>query len=297
MAAAIPRAGIIYLATAVLLLSTAWPVTKGAITQGADALWFAVGRAALSGAIAFAALAAMRRLRLPRRADTPALLAVGILQLAGFFGFAHAGAAWVPAGRTAVLSNVTTIWIVPLSLLVLRETIPPRRWLAAGIGTAGVAVLTGPWAIDWSSKRILLGHALLMAAALCWSAAIVIVRRFPPRSSMLELLPWSFAIATAVLLPLAWLTQPGIGTWSPPALAALAAIGLIAGPIGTWCIMEVTAILPTMVSSIGFLATPALGLLLSAWWLGERLTPDLLAGAGLILTGVAIAAWPQARPT
>jgi hypothetical protein len=43
----------------------------------------------------------------------------------------------------------------------------------------------------------------------------------------------------------------------------LAWIGCIAGPIGTWCIGEATARLPTAVSSIGFLTTPAIRLILA----------------------------------
>jgi drug/metabolite transporter (DMT)-like permease len=284
------------LALSVVMLASAWPLTKNAISAGASPLWFAVARAGLSGLTAFGMLGLTRRLKWPVRGDGPALLAVGLLQIAGFFGLAHAAAAWVPAGRTALLANVTTVWMVPLSILVLHEAIPPRRWLAACFGLGGVAVLTGPWAIDWTSPTVLLGHSLLLGAALSWSAAIVVIRRCPPRSSMLTLLPWSFALATAALLPIAAWTQPGPGHWGIPALSAAAYIGCIAGPIGTWCIMQVTSSLPSMVSSIGFLASPALGLLLSAWWLGERLTPDLLIGAALIMVGVVILAWPSAAP-
>ena len=42
-------------------------------------------------------------------------------------------------------------------------------------------------------------------------------------------------------------------------------------------------------------ATPATGLVLSTWWLGEPLGADLIAGAALILGGVACAAWPGRR--
>ena len=56
--------------------------------------------------------------------------------------------------------------------------------------------------------------------------------------------------------------------------------------------MQSTVALPIVVASLGFLATPAVGLLLSALWLGEPLTADLLAGAALILGGVAIATGP-----
>lgn len=265
-------------------------MTKIAFAHGASPAWFALGRAALSGLGAAAALAVLGRLRAPGRQDLPALLAVGLLQLAGFFALSHAGLALVPAGRTGVLSNTTPVWVVPLSLLVLREEVPPRRWFAAGSGLLGVAVLAGPWTIDWGAPGVLAGHALLLGAALSWALAMVAVRRWPPRLSMLELLPWAFALACTVLLPLALAHAPG--RWDGVAWGALALIGLVAGPLGTWCVMQATVSLPTVVTSIGFLGTPVLGLVFSALWLGEAITPDLLAGAALILGGVVVAAWP-----
>ncbi len=68
-----------------------------------------------------------------------------------------------------------------------------------------------------------------------------------------------------------------------------------AGPLGTWGVIEATVILPAVVASVGFLATPAFGILVSNWILGEAITPDLIFGTGLILAGVGLAAWPAAR--
>jgi O-acetylserine/cysteine efflux transporter len=56
--------------------------------------------------------------------------------------------------------------------------------------------------------------------------------------------------------------------------------------------MEAAMLLPAVVSSVGYLATPAVGILLSAWILGEPITPDLVGGTVLILAGVGLAAWP-----
>ena len=290
---AVPTAGLIQLLVSVVLLSSAWPLTKIALTQGTTPLWFAEGRAVLSGITAAAVVSARGRLRLPRRADLPALTAIGALQLAGYFAFAHVALAWVPAGRTAILANTTTIWVVPLSLLFLGEDIPPRRWLAAGLGLAGVAVLMSPWTIDWTSPRVLIGHAFLLAASLSWSVAIIVVRAARPSLSLFELMPWCFLLASLLLLPLVlWEAPHGtIGT-QPGCWLALATIGFVAGPIGTWFVVEATAKLPTMVSSIGFLATPAVSLLLANLLLGEPFTADLLSGAALIIGGVAVTALP-----
>lgn len=295
-ATAIPIGGLVQLLASVVLLSSAWPLTKIALAAGSTPLWFAEGRAVLSGLTAFLMLAVTSGLRLPTRRDLPAMFAVGGLQLGAYFALAHEAVAWVPAGRTAILANTTTVWVVPLSLIFLREHVPLHRWLAAGLGLAGVAVLINPLAIDWSSTRIIIGHVFLLGAALSWSIAIIVTRAAKPHLSMFALLPWCFLIGALVLAPLVWWHAPS-GTLgdNPASWWALGYIGLIAGPLGTWCVMEATAKLPALVSSVGFLTTPAVSLILANVFLHEPFTPDLLAGSALIMAGVAFAAWPRRR--
>jgi O-acetylserine/cysteine efflux transporter len=292
----VPATGFIQLAASVILLSSAWPLTKIALSLGSTPLWFAEGRAVLSGVTAALILALRGKLRVPRRADMPALVAVGVFQLGGYFALAHEAVTWIPAGRTAILANTTTMWVVPLSLIFLHEHIPPRRWLATGFGLAGVVVLMSPWAIDWTSPNVLIGHAFLLGAALSWSVAIIVTRAAPPRMSMFELLPWCFAVGAAMLVPLTlWHAPHGSLGTHPASWAALAYIGLLAGPFGTWCVMQATATLPTVVSSVGFLMTPAISLILANVFLGEAFTVDLLLGSALIVGGVGFAAWPGRR--
>jgi O-acetylserine/cysteine efflux transporter len=291
------RAGLLCLFSSVLFLSSGWPLTKLAVQLGTTPLWFAESRAVLSGLLTAGLLGAAGRLHWPSRPDLPAVLTVGVFQVGLFFVFSHVAVDWVPAGRTAVLANTTTYYVVPLSMLVLGERIPPRRWLAAGLGVAGVAVLIGPWAIDWNSRSVLVGHAFLLLAGLAFAISIVTVRAMPPRAPMFELLPWCFLIASALMLPLVLWEAPG-GTLGARALCWLGIlyVGLVAGPLGTWGIVEATMRLPTVASSVGFLATPAVGLILSNLILGEAMTTDLLAGSALILGGVGLAALPGRRP-
>ncbi len=291
-----PTAGLVQLAVSVILLSSAWPLTKIALSLGSTPLWFAEGRMLLSGFTIAAVLVLRCTLRLPRRADLPALMAVGVFQLGGYFALAHEAVAWVPAGRTAILANTTTMWVVPLSLIFLHERIPPRRWVAAGLGLCGVVVLMSPWSIDWTSGNVLVGHAFLLGAALSWSVAIIVTRAAQPHLSMFELLPWCFAVGAVMLAPLLiWHAPDGTLGSKPGSWAALAYIGLLAGPFGTWCVVQATATLPTVVSSIGFLMTPAVSLVLANLFLGEAFTSDLLFGAALIMGGVGAAAWPGAK--
>lgn len=276
------------LLTAVILFGGAWPITKAALAD-ATPLWFGTGRAALAALVAALLLAATGRLRFPLRQDRATVVFLGLFQLGGFFLLTHLAVALVPAGRTAVLSNVVTYWLIPLSVLVLGEKVSALRWLAALLGLAGAAALIGPWAVDWSEPDALIGHGMLVLAGLLWTIAIIATRKWPPRTPVLELLPWCFGIGALVLAPMAQILEPegGVGLHAWPHLLF---IGLIAAPIGTWCVIEAGRKLPGAVSSVGFLMVPAFGVLVSNLWLGEELGWDVIIGGLLIVASVVLAA-------
>lgn len=282
------RAAIPHLLVAIMLFGGAWPITKAAFSD-ATPMWFAAGRAGLAALASALALLALGRMHWPRRSDWPAVMALGTLQLGGYFALAHTAVAIVPAGRTAIISAVTSYWLLPLSILVMGERISARGWLGASLGFAGVVVLAGPWALDWSARDVVLGHGMLMLAAGLWSVAIIVTRARIPASPMIELLPWCFVIAFAMLAPFALYLEPqgGIGGSSWPIMLY---IGVIVAPVGTWCVIEIGRRLPGAVSSVAFLLVPAFGVTLSALWLGETVGLDLIFGSALIVASVILAA-------
>jgi O-acetylserine/cysteine efflux transporter len=283
------REGFRYLAVSVLLFGGVWPVTKDALTQ-ATPLWFAFNRCAMAAGVTLLLLAMLRRLRWPARADLPCILAIGLLQLGGFFALTHTALAWIPAGRMAILTNVTVFWLIPLSWWVLGERVSPPQWLAAAIGLLGVGVLMQPWAMGGANGfGALPGYLMLLGSSLFWSIAILVTRRLPPRRPVMELLPWCFAIAALLLLPLALWREAagGIGRASWPHAVF---IGAIAAPLGTWATIEAGRRLSGIRASVGFLVVPALGVVISNLWLGEALGWDVLAGGGLIAASLLLAA-------
>lgn len=276
------------LGVAVVLFGGVWPLTKHALAD-ATPLWFGFSRAGLAAVSAAALLLLLGRLRLPPRRDWPVVAALGLGQIGGFFALAHLALVWVPAGRTALLANVTIFWLVPLSVLLLGERVPPRRWAAAALGLGGVAVMVGPWAIPWEQPGMVLGHGLLLLASLAWSLAIVATRARPPAVPMLELLPFAFAVGALLLLPLALWQEPAGGIGAGALWQALF-IGLVAAPIGTWAVIEAGRHLDAVLASVGFLLVPVLGVALGTLWLGESLGWDLLLGGALVVASVWLAA-------
>jgi drug/metabolite transporter (DMT)-like permease len=289
------RRAIFLIAVPVVLFGFGWPVNKVAL-EYATPLWFAAGRAILSAAMSFAIVLALGQWRRPAWHDLPIILSVGVLQLASFFALTNLGLYFLPAGRSIVLSSVTTLWLVPLALLA-GEKIPPLRWFGVAAGLAGILALANPWSLDWQAPGIAFGHGALLLAALCWAIAILHARRHVWRLTPLQVLPWQMLVATVLLVTIAALADPAGGIrWTLPAIGGLVYVGAVAGPLASWAAVTVARDLPSVVSSLGFLAIPALGLFLSTTLLGEPLTWSLGIGSALIGTGVVLAVLARPKP-
>jgi len=149
-----------------------------------------------------------------------------------------------------------------------------------------------PLALDWSRQGVLAGHGFLLLAALSWAVAIFHARRHAwDGLSPLEVLPWQMLVASLVLVPLATFAEPaGRLPAVPPVVLTLAYVGLLGGPVAIWAATSVSRALPTLVSLLGFLGVPVLGVIVSTLWLGESLTLPLVIGAVLVLLGIVIVA-------
>jgi drug/metabolite transporter (DMT)-like permease len=275
------------LALAIVLFGTAWPAMKIGLA-GATPIWFAAARAILGAAASFLLLPLFGHLRLPTRQDLPIILSIGVFQMTGFFALANLALRYLPAGRSAVLAYTTALWLVPLAV-IFGEAVPPRRWLGVATGLLGIVVLANPLVLDWHDSGVVTGHLLLLLASLCWALVIFHSRRHVWRLTPLQILPWQMLLASVLLVILAALFEPDgrIGT-EPSVLLALLYLGIPCGPLASWAATSVARALPTLVSSLGFLGVPALGLVISTLWMGEAVTPALLGGTALIGAGLVL---------
>jgi drug/metabolite transporter (DMT)-like permease len=287
----------VQLAIVALIFGISWPLLKQAVAAGATPVWLAAARAGCSTLGAFALVAALRLLRVPRRRDLPIIFSNGALQLAAFFALGNLGLRFVPAGRSVLLAYTTSLWLAPLEAVTGGDRLNVRRTLALVAGLAGVAVLLNPLAIDWTDSGVLVGHGFLLLAALSWALAIFHTRRHSWQGfSPLQALPWQTLVATALLVPLAAIAEPeGHLPAVPSVILTLLYSGFFGGPIAIWAATAASRALPSLVSSIGFLGVPVIGIVVSTLWLGEPLTLPLFLGAVLVLIGLIVVATAQPR--
>ena len=272
-----------------------WPAMKIGLAH-LPPLTFASLRL-VSAALTMLILAfALGELRWPARRDWPFLLAAGGLQMGVYIAMLTYGIQYVPAGRASILAYTMPIWVVPGAILFLGERF--HRWNAVGflLGIGGLMVLFNPASFDWSDSSVLLGNGLIVGGAAISSMVMLYIRGRQWQASPLALAPWQFIIASLLLVPLALLVEPGTEIpWNRPVLLSLAYTGPMATALGMLVFVSISRALPAITASMGLLGVPVVGLLLSAWILGESLTTANITGLALIVVSVAAVSWGARR--
>jgi drug/metabolite transporter (DMT)-like permease len=280
----------ILLGGAILLWGANWPVMKIGLGH-ISPLWFSASRFAVGAACLFAWQVMRRELRLPRRADLPVVASIGLLQMMLFTALGAIAMTHLPAGRSAILSYTTPIWVLPVAVVLFREKISRQQWVGIALAGIGVLVLLNPHAIDWQDSRVVGANGLLIAASAAWAVCILHLRYGRTPSSAIQLAPWQMLLAAAVLAPLAYMAEgPFTGDGTGVFWACLAFVGPVATAFCFCAVNAASARLPASTTSTLMLAVPVTGLALSVAALNEEPSVDLILGAGAIILGIAASA-------
>jgi drug/metabolite transporter (DMT)-like permease len=207
-----------------------------------------------------------------------------------------------PVGVATLLNQTQPVFTMLFSWGLLMER-PRRGALGALVLTvAGVAIIVGVRQLTLHAWR---GELLGIASAIASGVAVTGIRASrragtdgtPPETAWSVFLSFSL-IGALVSIPAAFFPR---GSWLVPTalewvqLTVVAGCSVAAQLIMTEAIGHLTGAQSGIISQLTVPTTVVLGIVV----LGERLTTSFLAGAALILGGVAItiaAAAPRARP-
>src|SRR5262249_43685598 len=135
-----------------------------------------------------------------KAATSPSCSTLRCSHMVAFTGLVSIGLQFVPAGRSVVLGYTTPLWVTIGAGLFLGEPLTPSRIIGLIVGLSGLLLLFDPSTFDWSNHDAIIGNALVLVAALCWTASILHVRAHKWVSTPFELVPWQALLATCVLL-------------------------------------------------------------------------------------------------
>lgn len=287
--------GFAFLGLAIMSYGGLWPVMRAGV-EYLPPLWFATTRVFIGAVVLFAFLTVTGRLRLPTRQDLPAILSVGICMMGLYVSLVHYAVQFVPAGRGALLGYLTPLFVTPIAVLFLGERMTMLRSAGLALGLCGLVVLFNPAGFDWSDPDILLGNGLCLLAALSWSIAILQMRSHKWRLTPLQLGPWQLLVATLTALPFAIFLEPRTDwTMGTPLISLVGYGGIIGTAIAMWAVASTIQKLGAVTASVGLLGGPVFALTISVLFQGEALTPTLLGGVVLILSGIALVTLAQNR--
>jgi drug/metabolite transporter (DMT)-like permease len=265
-----------------------WSSAFGAIKvslEYAPPILFAGMRTLLCGlVVALAALVWGGRANLRR--DWLIYLILAVLNVVLFMGLQTFTILYMPSGSAAVVIYLQPILVGLASYLVLNEQLSVPKLVGLVLGFSGVVVVsTG--SLSGSSLGTPLGVAFGVGSALSWTLGTVYFKWYGERLSTLWAVAVPFSAGGVVLTGLGLVLEPLSSiSWTGTYFASFLYTALV-GTALAWMLWLglVKAGEASRVSAYVFFV-PLASVLLGAAFLGETLSPWLLAGAALVICGI-----------
>lgn len=195
--------------------------------------------------------------------------------------------------RTSVANSSLIIAASPAvialgSAVVRRERIGPFHWAGAALSMAGIYLVVGRGAA--LGGRGLTGDLMMSVAVLCWAAYTIGAEPLMVRHSPVGVTGLSLVFGTLLYVPLS-LPRILAVNWSRVSAASIgaliyAAVLAMAVAYTIWysAVREIGSARTSVYSNL----IPIVAMLTAVLFLGEPVTARQLAGAGLVLAGVAL---------
>lgn len=249
-----------------------------------DPITFAIVRL-WSGAGILAILLGLRRLRGGKLWSGWQGRLVGVFGLLVYlFGFSVAYLS-LDAGVGALILFGSVQVTMFAGALVVRETVPPRRWLGAGLAFSGLVYLMAPGSAAVPS---LSAGAAMTLAGVGWGIYSLAGRR---AGDALGATAWNFLLAVPVSLLVLQLVpaSPDLQTISSAGLGLAVVSGAITSGLGYALWYALVPQLGAARAAVAQLTVPVLAALGGALIIGEAVDLRFVLSTLLVLGGVALA--------
>ncbi|HBY92680.1 MAG: DMT family transporter [Ardenticatenaceae bacterium] len=180
------------------------------------------------------------------------------------------------------------LFVALLARLLLAEPLTRPVVLALAAGLTGTILLVGSQGgHDLLRRDALAGNLLAIGAALSYAGVALVGRAKSQQAAPGSFVALAFAAGLIFLAPVALSRRLSLPTTGPAWLAMLY-LSLVPTALAYLIYIFGLRTVPATTSTIGTLVEPLTAALLAALFLGERLPPSGLVGAGLLLSSLAI---------
>ena len=287
----IPVRGLWLLAAVTLFWGFNWPLMKIVLFE-----WNVWHFRAISVMLGCASLFGLARvmgysMRVPQ-GEWGRMLAASFFNVTCWHICSGFGVALLASGRASIIGFTMPLWVVPLSIWLLREPMTRRKLLGLALGFLGLLLLIGDDLVRLQQAP--LGTLFMLAAALAWAIGIVIVKRYPVTLPTTVFTGWMLLLGGVPILLGALL----FGGWelqalSGKALLALAYVVFVAMVFCHWGFQRLVRMLPATITGISSLAVPVVGVFSGMLMLGEEPGAAEWGALVLILCALAVILLPS----
>lgn len=223
-------------------------------------------------------------LAIPRGERIKVMIA-GILNVAIFNVFSAYAQVFGTTSRAIVIAYSMPIWSAVLAYFVLGERLTKMKLAALVLCAAGLATLIWPLA----RVGLPLGALLALVCAWTWASGTIYLKWAKIRAPTLAVAAWQLLFGWLFLVAGMAIFEGPPPLWHLPnhILAWIAYNGVIGMGMAYFLWFVVIERLPAMTASLGSLLVPVVGVLGSAWLVGERPSLNDIVGFALIFAAAA----------
>jgi probable blue pigment (indigoidine) exporter len=207
---------------------------------------------------------------------------LGALNFSLFWWLLFIAAYRLPGGVAATLGAMQFLFVILFSRALLATAISTFMLIAAIGGLFGVALLVMTPSAVLDQIGIIAG----LASAVTMALGTVLSRRWQPPVTTLTFTSWQLTAGGILLVPAAFIFEPGLPPLTSDHLIGFAYLGLL-GAAFTYLLWfrGIAKLSPNLVAPLGFLS-PLSAVLLGWWVLDQRLSALQLIGIVVVLGSV-----------
>jgi drug/metabolite transporter (DMT)-like permease len=244
-------------------------------------------RFVLAGSALFAFLA-LRGYAVPGKREIADAAVVGIALLTVANGLVAWSEQWVPSSLAALVVATLPFWMTGIEAALPRgESITARQILGMLIGFAGLLLLLSPDLNSAIDRNFLKGILGLLVAPASWAAGSIYSKYRGVKTDPLMAASLQMTIGGLILL----LAGMVLGehrnlVYDSRGLAAVVYLVIFGSIVGYVCFIYILDKLPSSTVSMYAYINPVIAVILGRLILNERIDFAVIAGTGVILSGV-----------
>jgi drug/metabolite transporter (DMT)-like permease len=198
---------------------------------------------------------------------------------------------WVPSGLSAVLFATFPLFVAVLAHFLLPgERLTGMGFAGVLLGFAGVAVIFSEDFDKILGPKVGFASMVLLLSPVCASLGSVGVKKWGAGVHPLSTAAVPMALTGLIMAPVAWAAESGRGIHLAPApILALFYLALIGSALPFTLYFSMLKRLPATQLSLINYAVPVVAVAVGALFMSEPVTVRVVAGAALVIVGVAVA--------